>query len=67
MSCKSGQGGEEKGVPQIEVTPEMFKAGIDAFALAFGADALSPYRVRDAVGNIYCAMAAAAVQDREEP
>lgn len=31
MTNSDGQGGNEKGVPQIEVTPEMIEAGLEVY------------------------------------
>lgn len=56
MACDDGQGGNEKGVTQIEVTPEMFSAGWDALLSFDSAD----YPDRAMVKDVFEAMLLAA-------
>ena len=54
MACDDRQGGKEKGVTQIEVTPEMIEAGyLELRERMFGED------IRDVVHSVFLAMAVA--------
>lgn len=58
MACDNGQGGNETGVPQIEVTPEMIRAGLGAL-VGFDWNECAA-EAHDVVMQVWTAMLAAA-------
>lgn len=59
MSCKSGQGGNEKGVPQIEVTPEMLP--VEAVFNAVVSVLLDEFSDREIDGQVLSEFAARSI------
>lgn len=58
MTNDTRQGGNEKGVPQIEVTPEMIEAGCEVYADAHP-DSYVRFVAERVVVNVFRAMASA--------